>query len=54
LDGYTQDSFHRHANTSQIAGQNPKRIARAFRRLKNYNRKKDIKILLEMPLKPPK
>jgi CRISPR system Cascade subunit CasA len=54
LDGYTQDSFHRHANTSQIAEQNPRRIAKAFRRLLNYNRKKDIKILLEMPLNPKK
>jgi CRISPR system Cascade subunit CasA len=52
LDRYTQASFHRHANTSQIPEQNPKRIARAFRRLKMFNRKKDIKILLDMPLKP--
>jgi CRISPR system Cascade subunit CasA len=54
LDQYTKDAFRRHADTKQIAEQNPKRIARAFRQLKNFNFKKDIKILLEMPLKPEK
>lgn len=52
LDRYTQTSFHRHANTNQIAEQDPKRIAQAFRHLKMYNRKKDIKNLLDMPLRP--
>lgn len=54
LNAYTQDAFHRHVNTGQIAEQNPKRIARAFRRLRIFNFKKDIKVLLEMSLKPSK
>lgn len=54
LDKYTKDTFDRHANTHQIAEQNPKRIAKAFRRLHTFNRKKDIKVLLEMPLQPSK
>lgn len=53
LHQYTLSTFHRQANTSVIAEQNPKRIAQAFRKLKSFNYKKDIKILLEMPLKSP-
>ncbi|MGX2029108.1 type I-E CRISPR-associated protein Cse1/CasA [Methylocaldum gracile] len=54
LHRYTQDTFHRYANTGQITEQNPKRIARAYRNLKRFNHKKEIKTLLDMPLKQPK
>lgn len=50
LHHYTLEAFHRHANTVQIAEQDPKRIARAYRDLQRFNYKKEIKILLEMPL----
>lgn len=53
LHQYTLRTFHRQANTSAIAEQNPRRIAQAFRKLKSFNHKKQIKILLEMPSKSP-
>jgi CRISPR system Cascade subunit CasA len=53
LHQYTLSTFHRQANTSAIAEQNPRRIAQAFLKLNRFNYKKEIKILLEMPLKSP-
>ena len=52
LHRYTLDAFDRHANTAQITEQNPRRIAEARRDLMRFNHKKDIKALLDMPLKP--
>ena len=54
LNGYTLETFDRYANTSQIAEQNPRRIAEARRNLMRYNYKKDIKNLLDMPITPNK
>jgi CRISPR system Cascade subunit CasA len=52
LNGYTLQTFDRHANTAQVAEQNPRRIAEARRNLMRFNYKKDIKTLLDLPLKP--
>jgi CRISPR system Cascade subunit CasA len=52
LHRYTLDAFDRHANTAQITEQNPRRIAEARRDLMRFNHKKDIKALLDLPLKP--
>jgi CRISPR system Cascade subunit CasA len=54
LNTYTLAAFDRHTNINRITEQNPKRIADARRLLKRFNYKKDIKILLDMPLTSPK
>ncbi len=54
LNRYTLETFDRYANTSQIAEQNPRRIAEAHRNLMRFNYKKDIKNLLDMPITPDK
>jgi len=51
LNDYTLKTFDRYANTSQIAEQNPRRIAEARLRLERYV-KKEIKKILDIPLKP--
>jgi CRISPR system Cascade subunit CasA len=51
LNGYTLRTFERHANTSQITEQNPRRIAEARHDLLRFNYKKDIKNALELPAK---
>jgi CRISPR system Cascade subunit CasA len=51
LNHYTLSTFDRYANTTEIADQNPRRIAEARRRLMRFNYKKDIKNLLDLPLK---
>lgn len=54
LNRYTLEQFDRYANTAQIAEQNPRRIAAARKNLMRFNYKKDIKLLLDIPIKPVK
>jgi len=51
LNAYTLKTFDRHTNTAQITEQNPRRIAGARRDLMRFNYKKDIKNLLDLPVK---
>ncbi len=54
LCDYTITEFDRWANCNQIVQQNPRRIAKARQSLKQFNVKKDIKKLLELPDKKPR